>query len=211
MTVYKYPVEGLDTPLTQRAGGWADFRQWLDEFLAGKSSDSFYNLATSLSLSPSAGELAEIFEDGYGFLPGELAQRALIRWGLPDGIGSLGEAYPVVSLADAETNKVPAELIELAKKSTRRPLFVLTPAGWWACKAPGHTVASQYEDAMSLAFQGKGSRAQPLYNLTLACVLSPEKSTVEAQIEQYPAIPYLLGRALRSAAGEGKVGALVIT
>lgn len=199
-----FDVQDLDTPIALKRPGWSDFAAWLDSFLAGQTGDAQHNLVTGCALNPSAGELAAIFEDGYGFLPGELAGSLLEAAGLPDGLAGLGAVYPLVSLKEAEGSPVPRELIDAAKKRTRRPFFALTPAGWWACKAPGTSEASAYEDAITAAVQGRGSRAAALRTLALSCVLSPDPEVAKAQIEETPAIPYMLARALRSAAGEGK-------
>lgn len=218
-----FDVQDLDTPIALKRPGWSDFAAWLDSFLAGQTGDAQHNLVTGCALNPSAGELAAIFEDGYGFLPGELAGALLEAAGLPDGLAGLGAVYPLVSLKDAEamhpqkdgpetayrtgaapSDVVPREMIDAAKKRTRRPFFALTPAGWWACKAPGTSEASAYEDAITAAVQGRGSRAAALRTLALSCVLSPDPEVAKAQIEETPAIPYMLARALRSAAGEGK-------
>lgn len=236
-----FDVQDLDTPIALKRPGWDSFAAWLDSFLAGMTGDAQHNLVTGCAVTPPAGELADIFADGFGFLPGELAGALLEAAGLPDGLAGLGAVYPLVSLREAEEQHkraaelgeivnahspdmsaekraewqkavdvlaalslVPRELIDAAKKRTRRPFFTLTPAGWWACKAPGSSEASAYEDAITAAVQGRGSRAAALRTLTLSCVLSPDGEVAKAQIEETPAIPYLLARALRSAAGEGK-------
>ena len=201
-----FDVQDLDTPIALRRPGWDSFAAWLDSFLAGMTGDAQHNLVTGCAVTPPAGELAEIFADGFGFLPGELAGALLEAAGLPDGLAGLGAVYPLLGLkeAEAEGSPVPDEMIDVARKRTRRPFFALTPAGWWACKAPGTSEASAYEDAITAAVQGRGSRAAALRTLTLSCVLSPDPEVAKAQIEETPAIPYLLARALRSAAGEGK-------
>jgi hypothetical protein len=244
-----FDVQDLDTPIALKRPGWDGFAAWLDSFLAGMTGDAQHNLVTGCAVTPGAAELAEIFADGYGFLPGELAGALLEAAGLPDGLAGLGAVYPLVSAAraeevhrliagltaildmaptgelSAETNAeiqrarddiaalqsetVPRELIDAARKRTRRPFFALIPGGWWACKAPGTSEASAYEDAITAAVQGRGSRAEALRTLTLSCVLSPDPEVAKAQIEETPAIPYLLARALRSAAGEGKAVARV--
>ena len=206
-----FDVQDLDTPIALKRPGWSDFAAWLDSFLAGQTGDAQHNLVTGCALTPPAAELASIFEDGFGFLPGELSGALLEAAGLPGGIAGLGAVMALVSLKDAEGegSPVPSELIDAARKRTRRPFFALTPAGWWACKAPGTSEASAYEDAITAAVQGRGSRAAALRALALSCVLSPDPEVAKAQIEETPAIPYLPARPLRSAAGEGKAVARV--
>lgn len=209
MSKLEFDVTDLDTPIVLRRPGWGDFAAWLDSFLTGQTGDAQHNLSTGCAVSPGAGELAAIFADGFGFLPGDLSNALLEAAGLPGGMSGLGEVYALVGAGEAESKGVPREMIEAARKRTRRHFFALTPAGWWACKAPGTAEASAYEDAITAAVQGRGSRAGALRALTLSCVLSPDPEVAKAQIEETPAIPYMLARALREAAGEGKAVARV--
>ncbi|RTL09253.1 MAG: hypothetical protein EKK62_03170 [Acidimicrobiia bacterium] len=250
MTSLEFDVPDLDTPIALRRPGVAEFSAWLDSFLSGQAGDASHNLVTGCAVRPSAGELAEIFADGFGFLPGELAASLVEAAGLPGGPAGLGETYALVGLKDAEaqhaqvkvfqaildaapvdslsdaTNEeiqrtqrslealkseiVPIELMTAARKATRRPFFCrMADGSWWACKAPGTAQASAYEDVMMVAVQGKGSRYEPLRALVLACVISPEPEVAKVKIEETPAIPYLLARALRGAGGEGKAVARV--
>lgn len=223
MTAIAFDVDEVGT-LTFRRPGWTAFSGWLDAFLAGQTGDAGHNLCTECAVTPTGGELAALFEDGFGFLPGDIANHLLTAAGMPGGIAGLGEMYSLVGLKDAEqmhadiaasrmvpdlSTIVPREMIDAAKKRTRRPFFARTPLGWWACKAPGHTEAAAYEDGLTAALQGKGSRSAPFRSLVLSCVLSHDVEAAKAQIEECPAIPYLLGRALRGAAGEGKAVARV--
>lgn len=226
MTAITFDVDEVG-PLTFRRPGWTALAGWLDSFLAGQTGDASHNLCVECAVTPGGGELAALFEDGFGFLPGEIAGHLLEAAGMPGGLAGLGEMYPLVSLKEAEamhqnagqetayrtgappSDVVPREMIDAARKRTRRPFFARTPLGWWACKAPGHTEAAAYEDGLTAALQGKGSRSAPFRALVLSCVLSHDVEAAKAQIEECPAIPYLLGRALRGAAGEGKAVARV--
>lgn len=211
-TTLIFDVDGLDTPITLRRPGWAEFSGWLDAFLADHLGDANNNLSVSCALTPAAGELSSIFEDGFGFLPGELAGALLEAAGLPGGMAGLGAVFPLLSLKEVlalSEDAPPQALLDEARKRTRRPFFARTPFGWWALKPPGSAEASAYEDALTAALQGKGSRVGPVRTLVLSCVLSPDPEVVKNHIEEQPGIAYLVGRSLRRAGGEGKAIARV--
>jgi hypothetical protein len=219
----KFEVEELGS-LTFSRPRWADFAAWLDSFLAGQTGDAQNNLCVGCAVTPTAGELAEIFADGFGFLPGELVGHLLADAGLPEGLSGFAASTPYVTLRDAEDGRaraselgaaaseeglIPRDLIDAARKRTRRPIFARTPLGVWACKAPGTAEASAYEDAVTAAMQGRGSRAAAMRALVLSCVISPEPTAAQAALEECPALALMLARSLRAVAGEGKALARV--
>lgn len=198
-----FDVEGLD-PLEFRSPSWEAFAAWNDAFVAGQVGDAEHNLCVACAIKPGPAEFAALVDDEFGFLPNSIADSLLEAGGLPGGLAGFGTRFELVKLEDAPGAGVPAELVEAAKGRARRPLFALTPLGWWAVKAPGGRLASAYQDGIGAAFRGQGSHGANMRTLVLSCVLSPEPEIAKAKIEECPGIVLRLAPALRAAGGEGK-------
>jgi hypothetical protein len=187
--------------ITMRVPGWDDFAAWWDAVGSASVSDATNNLVIACAVTPAPAELATIFED-LGFLSASICAGLLARTGVPEG-GFLAR-YP--SPSGESVAAAHPELAEMVRKRTRRPLYVSTPAGLWALRPPSAPVAAAYQDAMNDVARNKAgsSAAQAARALVLGCVLSPEAEIARTQIEEHPAIPYILRDWLQELGGLGK-------
>jgi len=122
MTLLSFDVEDLDAPITLKSPSWAAFAAWYDEWMRNQEGDADHNLVIACASEPGAEGLAEIFEDGFGFLPSQFALELLTAGGLPGGwMGGFApeNRIKLVSLKEAEGNHLrAAELLAIVENET---------------------------------------------------------------------------------------------